>query len=166
MMFVFGLALSTKRLVTQLHGHTRTHTQREEDTAPQQNTQTATLWKQKLLPVSDPNSFTASCRFVYRPYWKWIVWGMRVAGLPLLWWGREAVAASHAQLPKPREMLRRWTGSHKVTGMLESLHSSAAAERRVWFHWCVWCGKQLIIIWKTKSKMWSKSEVWLTCKAV
>lgn len=42
------------------------------------------------------------------------------------------LSVSHTQSPRPGEMLRRQIRSHE--GMLETLHSSAAGERCVWFH--------------------------------
>lgn len=127
MMFVFGLPLSTQgagytAAETHTHGESRAHSATPKHT--NRNIQKLRLLSQ--IPV------TPSCQVRVDLIRPWSVfktdWARRcVSGwIPLLWWGWEAVAVSHTQPPKPREMLRSWIGSHDATGMLESLHSSDA----------------------------------------
>lgn len=117
------------------HTHTNTQTEGWTHSATPKHTNFKKTETPPLGFLSLPTVSFVLMRSVHEVYWNCTEALRCVSGwLPLLWWVWEAVVyLKHTQPPRPREIIRRWIGSHELTGMLEMLHSSASRVRRVWF---------------------------------
>lgn len=116
------------------------HRQRDEHTVPHQNTQTATLQKQKLLLLSEI-PFTPICQFRVDLICPWSVWKMNWGPEVCRWLVtfvvmglRGSCHLTHPTVKAPGDAKKLNRISQSETGMLETLHSSAAGERCVWFY--------------------------------